>query len=70
MANSKTAEDNTKPDTKKQVPGYPTLAGKMSLTPRHAILKGFAALGMQNLLYYQAELVHLENRLRKAEGGS
>ncbi|KAF8863111.1 hypothetical protein BDZ45DRAFT_798711 [Acephala macrosclerotiorum] len=64
---SKVGDDNIQSHDRKQVPGYPSLAEKMGATPQHAILRSFSALGMQNLLYYQAELVYLENRLRKAE---
>lgn len=64
---SKVDDDNIQPHDRKQVPGYPSLAEKMGATPQHAILRSFSALGMQNLLYYQAELVYLENRLRKVE---
>ncbi|CZR55749.1 uncharacterized protein PAC_05637 [Phialocephala subalpina] len=63
----KVDDDNIQHDGKKQVPGYPSLAGKMGATPQHAILRSFSALGMQNLLYYQAELVYVEDRLRKVE---
>jgi hypothetical protein len=42
----------------------------MGVTPQNSILRRFSALGIQNLLYYQAELVYLEDRLRKVEARS
>jgi len=42
----------------------------MGMNPEHAILRRFSALGVQNLLYYQAELTYLEERLRKIEAWS
>lgn len=62
--------DNIPSNEKKKVPGYPSLAGKMGLEPQHSVLRSFSALGMQNLFYYQAELVYLEDRLRKVEAWS
>jgi hypothetical protein len=47
--------------------GYPTLAAYMSATPETAIFRRFADLNVQTLLYYQAELVCLEARLRELE---
>jgi hypothetical protein len=64
---SKLGDDNIHPGDKKQVPGYPSLGEKMGVTPQNSILRRFSALGIQNLLYYQAELVYLEDRLRKVE---
>lgn len=50
------------------VGGYPLLAYKMAAMPEAAILRRFAALNARNLLYYQAELVMLENDLCELEG--
>jgi hypothetical protein len=47
--------------------GYPKLAAKMQLQPELAIFRSFGALNAQNLLYYQAELVDLEQQLRKQQ---
>ncbi|KAF2498753.1 hypothetical protein BU16DRAFT_524817 [Lophium mytilinum] len=49
------------------VAGYPRLAGFMSLAPETVILRRFTALNIQNLLYLQAELKHLEFELRAQE---
>jgi uncharacterized protein DUF6594 len=49
------------------VEGYPKLAAQMGHYPETAILRRFATLNSQNLLYLQAELVHLEKRLRELE---
>ncbi|KAF2807039.1 uncharacterized protein BDZ99DRAFT_538101 [Mytilinidion resinicola] len=49
------------------VAGYPRLAGFMSLAPETVILRRFTALNIQNLLYLQAELKHLETELRAQE---
>lgn len=47
--------------------GYPKLAGQIGLLPEIAIFRSFSALNAQNLLYLQAELIHLEQQLRKQE---
>jgi hypothetical protein len=49
------------------LPGYPKLAGKMGLTPEKAMFRRFGALNAQMLLYMQAELLYLEQELRKFE---
>jgi hypothetical protein len=49
------------------VDGYPKLAGQMGNFPETAILRRFSNLNSQNLLYLQAEIIHLENKLRKLE---
>ncbi|MCJ1390413.1 hypothetical protein MMC18_003272 [Xylographa bjoerkii] len=48
--------------------GYAKLAALMGAYPEAAILRRFGALGMQNLLYLQAELVQLENEFRLCSG--
>jgi len=45
--------------------GYAKLGLLMGEFPEHAIFRRFAALNAQNLLYFQAELVHLERKLRE-----
>jgi hypothetical protein len=45
--------------------GYAKLANLMALSPELAILRNFAALRIQNLLYLQAELTLLEERLQE-----
>lgn len=45
-------------------PGYPTLAARMSLIPEVAIFRRFGSANAQNLLYMQAEILHMENTLR------
>ena len=47
--------------------GYAKLATLMGAYPEVAIIRRFAALNAQNVLYLQAELVNLESRLRKFE---
>jgi hypothetical protein len=47
--------------------GYPKLACEMGSMPEIAILRRFASLNVQNLLYFQAELVILEKDLREME---
>lgn len=44
--------------------GYPKLAWRMGNVPDLAIFRRFQALNLQNLLYLQAELVHLEDQLK------
>jgi hypothetical protein len=50
--------------------GYPTIAEHMSKSPENTILRRFAALNTQTLLYYQAELISLEKQLRQHEGAA
>lgn len=55
------------------VEGYPTLACHMGACPDSSIFRRFGALNARNLLYMQAELVHLEEKLEALEevdGGS
>lgn len=46
--------------------GYPKIAWRMANVPDLAIFRRFQALNLQNLLYLQAELVHLEGQLEQA----
>jgi hypothetical protein len=50
-----------------QVNGYPKLARYMGASPEIAIFRRFVALNAKNLLYLQAELVHLEKKLHEFE---
>jgi hypothetical protein len=45
--------------------GYSKLASLMGAHPALASFRRFSTLNAKNLLYLQAELVHLENKLRK-----
>jgi hypothetical protein len=45
--------------------GYAKVAGLMGTYPEYSILRRFRALNMQNLLYLQAEITHLEAELRR-----
>lgn len=47
--------------------GYPKIAVQMGLMPEVAIFRRFGFLNAQNILYMQAELVSLEERLRKIQ---
>ena len=49
------------------VVGYPKLAAKIEILPEAAIYRRFGALNAQNLLYYQAELTYLEQKLREQQ---
>ena len=49
------------------VNGYPKLARHMEISPEAAIFRRFGALNARNLLYLQAELVHLEKKLCELE---
>jgi len=49
------------------VPGYPKLAQHIGLYSECAIFRRFRTLNSQNLLYLQAELVDLEQELRRLE---
>jgi hypothetical protein len=44
--------------------GYPKLAARTEVQPELAIYCRFGALNAQNVLYFQAELVDLEEKLR------
>lgn len=48
-------------------PGYPRLAGRMGLFPETAIFSRFGDLTARNLLYLQAELLHMRAFLEKIE---
>ena len=54
-------------NTTQLVEGYPKLAGQMGDFPETAILRRFSTLNSQNLLYLQAEIIHLESELREHE---
>lgn len=43
--------------------GYAKVAGLMARYDEFGILRGFKALNLQNLLYLQAEIIHLEEEL-------
>ncbi|KAF2268994.1 hypothetical protein CC78DRAFT_606858 [Lojkania enalia] len=45
--------------------GYSNLASLMGAYPETAVFRRFGTLNAQNLLYYQAELTHLELRLKR-----
>jgi hypothetical protein len=45
--------------------GYAKLASRMATHPELAIVRSFKAIGIQNILYLQAELQHLEIELQK-----
>jgi hypothetical protein len=44
--------------------GYPKLAAQMEIQPETSMFRRFGFLNAQNLLYFQAELIILEKRLR------
>lgn len=48
-------------------PGYPRLAARMGLFPETAIFSRFGDLTARNLLYLQAELLHLRAYLETIE---
>jgi hypothetical protein len=52
---------------RESVPGYPQLSEYMGLLPQLSIFRSFGALGAKNILYLHAELVALEEELRKVE---
>lgn len=58
------------PSTPQLVVGYPTLAAYMGATPEITIVRRFADLNTQTLLYYQAELFYLEAQLREIEAAA
>jgi hypothetical protein len=45
--------------------GYAKVASLMGTYPEFSILRRFRALNMQNLLYLQAEMTHLEAELHR-----
>jgi hypothetical protein len=47
--------------------GYAKIATLMGAYPEVAIIRRFAALNAQSILYLQAELINLESRLRRYE---
>ncbi|KAI4950702.1 hypothetical protein J4E91_004587 [Alternaria rosae] len=47
--------------------GYPKLSAQMEILPELAVFRRFGALNAQNLLYMQAELTYLENKLRERQ---
>ncbi|CAG8952589.1 hypothetical protein HYFRA_00009695 [Hymenoscyphus fraxineus] len=49
------------------IEGYPKLACHMGDCPDSSIFRRFGALNSKNLLYLQAELVHLEEKLQALE---
>ena len=51
------------------VPGYPKLAGRMGIMPEIGMFRRFGALNARNLLYYQNELMYLEDELKEEEAG-
>jgi hypothetical protein len=52
---------------KRMVKGYPRLCAEMEVLPQIAIFRRFGALGARILLYMQAELSMLEERLWEVE---
>lgn len=44
--------------------GYAKVSGLMARYDEFAILRGFKELNLQNLLYLQAEIIHLEDTLK------
>lgn len=60
---TKTDPTKTEP-TKAEPTGYEKLALSMTSDPDLAIFRRFSALNVQNLLYYQAELLHRWKYLR------
>jgi len=53
--------------TSRPVEGYPRLASHMAQYSENAVFRRFGNLGIRNLLYLQAELVHLEQKLCRLE---
>ncbi|PMD64632.1 uncharacterized protein K444DRAFT_625298 [Hyaloscypha bicolor E] len=53
--------------TSRPVEGYPRLACHMAQYSENAVFRRFSSLGTRNLLYLQAELVHLEQKLCRLE---
>jgi len=50
------------------VEGYPRLACHMGSFGSARIFRRFSSINCQNLLYLQAEIAHLETKLRRLEG--
>ncbi|KAK0637821.1 hypothetical protein DIS24_g10427 [Lasiodiplodia hormozganensis] len=48
-------------------PGYPKLAELMNVVPETAVFRRFGTLNSLNLLYLQAELTDIEQKLRQAQ---
>lgn len=48
-------------------PGYPKFAELMNVIPETTIFRRFGALNALNLLYLQAELIHIERDLRDTQ---
>jgi hypothetical protein len=55
------------PPLERLVPGYPRLAGKIELQPEFGIFRRFGALNARDLLYRQAQLIQLENKIIDVE---
>ena len=55
------------PEIPEPVPGYPQLASHIAEMSELGIYSRFGALNARNILYYQAELAHLEIELLKTE---
>lgn len=49
------------------MPTYPVLAQTLSAHPSLQIFRTYSALNLKSILYYQAELAHLEARLAEVE---
>ena len=66
LDDSDDSDDTDEPcDYDKKLPaGLPRLAGYMTRGPERALFRTFRTLGVQNLLYMQAELDYLEFELR------
>lgn len=65
--NDNISRNDSSSPPKHLVLGYPILGSYMGASPETAILRRFADLNMQTLLYYQAELICLQARLRDLE---
>ncbi|KAI4702494.1 hypothetical protein J4E81_002858 [Alternaria sp. BMP 2799] len=61
------AEDVSNDPFHDLIPGYPKLAGRMGIMPEIGMFRRFGALNARNLLYYQNELVYLEDELKEEE---
>ncbi|KAL3419832.1 hypothetical protein PVAG01_08330 [Phlyctema vagabunda] len=51
----------------KLIEGYPRLGSYMGMSPENAIIRKFGSLNLENVLYLQAELTHLEIKLREIQ---
>lgn len=49
------------------MPSYPVLAQTLSAHPSLQIFRSYSALNLKSILYYQAELAHLESELAEIE---